>query len=141
MGRSESEPLAKSGRLISVSSDVFRTSPTVFRSAARREFWILVENRTRSIGILSRQLGSGSDQWTRGRLSNHAFFPWPYPVFMECLLSGFMVRDGLLCFVAPKGFKRGGSAAAGVVAFSTSGVSDIAAEECSSLARMEDVPS
>jgi hypothetical protein len=52
-----------------------------------------------------------------------------------------MVRDGLLCFVAPKGFKRGGSAAAGALAFSTSGVSDIAAEECSSLARMEDVPS
>src|SRR3979409_473742 len=28
-----------------------------------------------------------------------------------------MVRDGLLCLVAPKGFKRGGSAAAGVLAF------------------------
>jgi hypothetical protein len=23
---------------------------------------------------------------------------------MECLLSGFMVRDGLLCFAFPKGF-------------------------------------
>src|SRR5216683_8115084 len=39
--RSESGPFPKSGRLISVSSDISRTSPTVFRSAARRAFWIL----------------------------------------------------------------------------------------------------
>src|SRR5438876_6188436 len=51
--RSESEPFPKTGRLISVSSDISRTSPTVFRSAARRAFWILVENNTRSIGVSS----------------------------------------------------------------------------------------
>jgi hypothetical protein len=27
---------------------------------------------------------------------------------MECLLSGFMVRDGLLCFVPPKSFSLSG---------------------------------
>lgn len=47
--RSESEPFPKSGRLISVSTDISRTSPTVFRSAARRAFWILPETiRVRS---------------------------------------------------------------------------------------------
>jgi hypothetical protein len=60
MRRSESEPLPKSGRLIRVSSDISRTSPTVFRSAARRAFWILVENRTRSIGISSGNSGVGA---------------------------------------------------------------------------------
>src|ERR1700738_2442066 len=57
--RSESEPFPKSGRLISVASDASRTWPTVFRSAVRRAFWILVENSTRSIGVSSGSSGSG----------------------------------------------------------------------------------
>jgi hypothetical protein len=60
--RSESEPFPKSGRLIGVSSDISRTSPSVFRSAARRAFWILVENNTRSIGVLSNQASSVAPQ-------------------------------------------------------------------------------
>jgi hypothetical protein len=117
MRRSESEPLAKSGRLISVSSDVSRTSPTVFRPAAWQGVLDPGGKKDTFDRHIVRQLGSASDQRTRGRLSNHAYFPWPYPVFMECLLSGFMVHDSLLCFMAPKGFKRGGSAAAGALAF------------------------
>src|SRR6267142_6856271 len=58
--RSESEPFPKFGRLIRVSSDISRTSLTVFRSAARRAFWILVENNTRSIGVSSGSSGVGA---------------------------------------------------------------------------------
>jgi hypothetical protein len=28
----------------------------------------------------------------------------PFPIFTECLLGGFMIRDGLLCFAPPKRF-------------------------------------
>jgi len=111
MRRSESEPLAKSGRLISVSSDVFRTSPTVFRSAARREFWILVK-----IGRVRSAYWSGNSgverPMTRGG-SLTCFLPVAVPGFYGMPSERVHGPATASCaFVAPKVFKRGGSAAA-----------------------------
>lgn len=58
--RSESDALPKSGRLMSVSSDISRTSPTVFRSAALSALWILAGNITCSIGVSSGNSGLGA---------------------------------------------------------------------------------
>jgi hypothetical protein len=65
-----------------------------------------VENSTRSIGV-----SSGSSEWARPSDRpplEPCVLPVGVPDFMECLLSGFMVRDGLLCFVPPKSFSLSG---------------------------------
>jgi hypothetical protein len=54
------EAFPKSGRLSNASSDVSRTSPTVFRPAANSAFFIRVGNRTSRVGVLSGSSGVGS---------------------------------------------------------------------------------
>jgi len=54
------EPFPKSGKLSNASSDVSRTSPTVFRPAAISMFCRRAGNRTRSTGVSSGNSGVGS---------------------------------------------------------------------------------
>ena len=65
-----------------------------FQSAARRAFWILVENRTRSIGESSGSSGVGASIGpsvaSRTKRSSQAL-----PIFMECCLGLFMIGDRL----------------------------------------------
>ena len=54
------EAVPKSGRLRSASSDISRTSPTVFRPDANSAFLMRVGNRTSRVGVLSGSSGVGS---------------------------------------------------------------------------------
>src|SRR6266540_3426642 len=92
--RSESEPFPKSGRLISVSSDISRTAPTV----SGRLLGEVLDPGGKQYAFdrrIVRQFWSGSEHRTLGRLSNQAFFAEALPIFMECCLGFFMVGDRL----------------------------------------------
>ena len=44
------------------------------------------------------------------------FFPQPFPIFLKCLLSAFMLRDRFFCLAPSEGFPLS-SREAGIAAF------------------------
>jgi hypothetical protein len=65
-----SDPVPQSGRLISVSSDTSRTSPTVFQVSSSERVLDPGGKYYAFDRHIVRQLWSGSDHRTLGRLSN-----------------------------------------------------------------------